>query len=60
MIYHKMCTVRTRRPLVDLQSGSLKVKENNASHVAVTALNGYSFVKNFKQNCADYLKCIWH
>ena len=42
-------TLKIIRPLVNLQSFALKVKESNASHVAVTALNGYSFVKNFKQ-----------
>ena len=42
-------TLKTIRPLVDLQSDALKVKESNASHVAFVALKRYSIAKNFKQ-----------
>ena len=41
-------TLKIIRPLVDLQAGSLKVKESSASFFAVAALKGYSLVKNFK------------
>ena len=42
-------TLKIIRPLGDLQSGALKVKESNASQVAVATLKEYSFVKNSKQ-----------
>ena len=38
-------TLKIIRPSVDLQSGSLKIKESNASHVYVYKSKFYRFVK---------------